>query len=53
MAVGYLEGGQFIGYPMTLKALVQGISDNLTNHEILDGGIIVIPRKPSKVNSFK
>ncbi len=24
--VGYLEGGPFVGYPMTLKALVQGLS---------------------------
>ena len=25
--VGYLEGGPFVGYPMTLKALVQGLSE--------------------------
>ncbi|MCB2141110.1 ABC transporter substrate-binding protein [bacterium] len=25
--VGYLEGGPFIGYPLTLKALVQGLSE--------------------------
>ena len=25
--VGYLEGGPFVGYAMTLKALVQGLSE--------------------------